>query len=107
MTSAPFWNNIGNFAYDNMQEFQIYNKYQKRDIVPSVVNCVENIYVGYKFYETAVVEGLIDYDATVQYPFGYGLSYAIFRLSTSRTWTISTSASTPAAISTPPEWPRC
>ena len=39
---------------------------------------MEDIYVGYKFYETAAVEGLIDYDTTVQYPFGYGLSYTTF-----------------------------
>lgn len=39
---------------------------------------VEGIYVGYKFYETAAAEGLIDYDTTVQYPFGYGLSYTTF-----------------------------
>ena len=32
----------------------------------------------YKFYETAAAEGLIDYDKTVQYPFGYGLSYTTF-----------------------------
>jgi beta-glucosidase len=44
----------------------------------SFINYVEGIYVGYKFYETAAVEGLIDYDATVQYPFGYGLSYTSF-----------------------------
>lgn len=34
--------------------------------------------MGYKFYETAAEEGLIDYAATVQYPFGYGLSYTTF-----------------------------
>ena len=34
--------------------------------------------MGYKFYETAAEEGLIDYDALVQYPFGYGLSYTKF-----------------------------
>ena len=30
----------------------------------SFVNYVEGIYVGYKFYETAAAEGLIDYDKT-------------------------------------------
>lgn len=42
------------------------------------VNYCEGIYVGYKFYETAAAEGLIDYDKVVQYPFGYGLSYTTF-----------------------------
>ncbi|MFR6163794.1 MAG: hypothetical protein ACLUJR_12890 [Mediterraneibacter gnavus] len=42
------------------------------------VNYVEGIYVGYKFYETAAKEGLINYEKTVQYPFGYGLSYTEF-----------------------------
>ncbi|MFR6092429.1 MAG: hypothetical protein ACLUIR_03405 [Faecalibacterium prausnitzii] len=44
----------------------------------SFVNYVEGIYVGYKFYETAADEGLIDYDKEVVYPFGYGLSYTTF-----------------------------
>lgn len=38
----------------------------------------EGIYVGYRFYETAGADGFIDYDATVQFPFGYGLSYTTF-----------------------------
>ena len=45
---------------------------------------IEDIYVGYKFYETADAEHYFDgktkfgktgYDAVVQYPFGHGLSY--------------------------------
>ena len=47
--------------YDNMDEFAV------DGAVPSFVNYVEGIYVGYKFYETAAAEGLIDYDTTVQY----------------------------------------
>lgn len=39
---------------------------------------VEGIYIGYRYYETAAAEGYIDYDTTVQYPFGYGLSYTTF-----------------------------
>ncbi|MBR3271071.1 MAG: glycoside hydrolase family 3 C-terminal domain-containing protein [Clostridia bacterium] len=38
----------------------------------------EGIYVGYRYYETAAADGFIDYDATVQFPFGYGLSYTDF-----------------------------
>ncbi|MCB5622939.1 hypothetical protein, partial [Bifidobacterium animalis] len=45
---------------------------------PTFVNYVEGIYVGYKFYETAADEGLINYDGTVAFPFGYGLSYTDF-----------------------------
>lgn len=70
----------------------------------SYVDYVENIYVGYKWYETAnemkywdnysprtsaviskdnpvktdYVSGKTGYDAVVQYPFGYGLSYTKF-----------------------------
>lgn len=39
---------------------------------------VEGIYVGYRYYETAAEDGFIDYERTVQYPFGYGLSYTTF-----------------------------
>ena len=38
----------------------------------------EGIYVGYRYYEMAAEENFINYDATVQYPFGYGLSYSDF-----------------------------
>ncbi len=38
----------------------------------------ENIYVGYKYYETASELGYLDYDSTILYPFGYGQSYTTF-----------------------------
>ena len=72
LTATPTWNNFGNLPYDNMDEFAV------DGVSPSFVNYVEGIYVGYKFYETAADEGLIDYDEMVVYPFGYGLSYTSF-----------------------------
>ena len=76
LTATPTWNNFGNMLYDNMNEFEADSFGTK--VAPAFVNYVENIYVGYKFYETAAAEGLIDYDKTVVYPFGHGLSYTSF-----------------------------
>ena len=76
LTATPTWNNFGNMLYDNMNEFEADSFGTK--VTPAFVNYIENIYVGYKFYETAAAEGLIDYDKTVVYPFGYGLSYTSF-----------------------------
>ena len=42
------------------------------------INYYEGIYVGYRYFETAAADGFIDYESTVQYPFGYGLSYTTF-----------------------------
>jgi beta-glucosidase len=76
LKKAPNYNNVGAFVYDNMEEYQ--GDAFKRKSTPSFVNYVEGIYVGYRFYETAAVEGVIDYDEVVAYPFGYGLSYTEF-----------------------------
>lgn len=77
LTTTPYYNNIGSYMYDNTEELN-YDNGDKGDIAPSLINYVEGIYVGYRFYETADAEGLIDYDKTVHYPFGYGLSYTDF-----------------------------
>ena len=95
LTKTPVFNNTdgaaaassssvgadGAFIYDNVDDLA--DKYtgftgQETTVLPSFVNYVEGIYVGYKFYETAADEGLINYDDTVIYPFGYGLSYTSF-----------------------------
>ncbi|MCC8065007.1 MAG: glycoside hydrolase family 3 C-terminal domain-containing protein [Clostridiales bacterium] len=78
LTATPTWNNAGNFEYDNMDEYTADNDYYSGYSSVTFVDYVESIYVGYKFYTTAAAEGLIDYDDTVQYSFGYGLSYTEF-----------------------------
>ncbi len=78
LTTAPTYRNFGNFEYDNVSE--LVNRPGSGDNYKATfVNYVEGIYVGYKFYETAAAEGLIDYEKTVQFPFGFGLSYASFQ----------------------------
>lgn len=77
LTKTPEYNNFGSFTYDNMADFSG-KAFKGEDTYPSFVNYVDGIYVGYRFYETAAEEGLIDYDNTVVYPFGYGLSYTGF-----------------------------
>ena len=72
LTDTPTFKNFGYFVYDNMDEFEVDGN------VPSFVNYTDGIYVGYRFYETAAEEGLINYEEAVQYPFGYGLSYTEF-----------------------------
>ena len=79
LTASPWWNNFGDFKYTNASEFNSNaSGFDPEGTTPSFVNYVEGIYVGYKFYETAADEGLIDYDKEVVYPFGYGLSYTTF-----------------------------
>ncbi len=74
---SPTARNFGDFAYDNASE--LVNRAGTEDNYQAhFVNYVEGIYVGYRFFETAAAEGLIDYDSVVQYPFGYGLSYTTF-----------------------------
>ncbi len=73
-TTAPAYWNAGDFTYSNLD---------KRNYV----EYVEGIYVGYRFYETRFIDnatGACDkatYEKTVQYPFGYGLSYTSFEQS--------------------------
>ena len=80
MKSAPWWNNGEKTAYVNLADLAVegMNAGKPQVFAPSFTNYVEGIYVGYKFYETAADEGIIDYEHTVQYPFGYGLGYTTF-----------------------------
>ena len=80
MTTAPWWNNAEKIEYTNLADMAVegMNAGTAQVYAPAFTNYVEGIYVGYKYYETAAQEGAIDYDKTVQYPFGYGLSYMEF-----------------------------
>lgn len=64
LQKTPTWNNFGDFQYEDSEY--------------TFVNYVEDIYVGYKFYETFYEGKEEAYQKAVQYPFGYGLSYAKF-----------------------------
>lgn len=83
LTKAPNYNNTGNFTFTNVEDLT--KAFAEADEAfqgaLGFVNYTEGIYLGYKFYETAAEEGLINYDELVQYPFGYGLSYTTFEQS--------------------------
>lgn len=76
--SAPATVNFGDFRYDGTTRYEGNYYYY--------VTYAEGIYVGYKYYETRYEDAVLgignagdyDYDATVQYPFGYGESYTEF-----------------------------
>jgi len=82
--SAPSYYAMGAFDYTNVfyGNAGLGGSSETGDNLPyHFVDYVEGIYVGYRYYETAAADGFIDYDATVQYPFGYGLSYTTFEKS--------------------------
>ncbi len=77
--SAPSAQNLGDYSIVN-STVKNGNKY---------IVYQEGIYVGYRYYETRYEDavlgngnaGAYDYAATVQFPFGYGLSYTQFEQS--------------------------
>lgn len=80
LTQTAVYNNIGSFAYDNVGDVvaTAQENWDRADGIVGFLNYNEGIYVGYKFYETADEEGLIDYEEEVTLPFGYGLSFTDF-----------------------------
>lgn len=83
-TKDPTFPNFGAFLYDNIEASYPVSAVESATSNATVtsdapfVNYAEGIYIGYRYYETAAVEGFIDYDDAVVYPFGYGLSYTGF-----------------------------
>lgn len=83
LTSVITWNhsgNSGNNLYTNVGDLtkSLAREDNTFNGVISFTDYVEGIYTGYKYYETASDDGVINYDDYVQYPFGYGLSYTTF-----------------------------
>lgn len=85
ITTSPAYYNAGNFNYIGadytLQDMMTGGEIEK---VRSFVNYAEGIYVGYRYYETRWIDNNTNacdeeaYQAAVQYPFGYGLSYTTF-----------------------------
>lgn len=71
LTADPAFPNTTTTAYSNVNNSNALE-------TSYMVEYEEGIYLGYRYYETAAAEGVIDYDSAVVYPFGYGLSYTTF-----------------------------
>lgn len=73
--SSPAMQNMGDYVYENSNYYYVVYS--------------EGIYIGYKYYETRYEDyvsgrtntGAYDYENTVTYPFGYGMSYTTFEWS--------------------------
>lgn len=80
LTKDPTWNNFSNRGVENGDNYFVDGA--KKNYW--YVNYEENIYVGYRYYETrAYEESLMNgddswYAENVAFPFGYGLSYTNF-----------------------------
>lgn len=84
LASNPTYWNTGDFTYTNASYTSTNAFGESKEEKQKFVNYQEGIYLGYRYYETRFIDnatGQVDeaaYDATVQYPFGYGLSYTTF-----------------------------
>ncbi|QGQ20929.1 beta-glucosidase [Cellulomonas sp. JZ18] len=76
-TADPTFVNVGSYRYSNIDGLGT-DPGRGVDGGAYFVQYEEGIYVGYRYYETAAAEGVLDYDQAVVYPFGYGLSYTSF-----------------------------
>ncbi|MDR1184872.1 MAG: glycoside hydrolase family 3 C-terminal domain-containing protein [Coriobacteriales bacterium] len=65
VTSHPASVNFGDYTYTNIKNMHF-------------INYSEDIYVGYRYFETRYADDETGYEKAVQFPFGYGLSYTDF-----------------------------
>ena len=103
LDSNPTWNNFGGEVgltedYSGDAYLQKSGRLGYMDTSIYFVDEEEDIYVGYRYYETAYAEaqagnyeGFV-YDEVVTYPFGYGLSYTTFD------WTLDNLSELPATL---------
>lgn len=78
VTSNPTYYTCTAGTYTNYDEFDQSDKGYDNKVDGGVTYYAEGPFVGYRYYETAAADGVIDYSKTVQFPFGYGLSYTTF-----------------------------
>ncbi|WP_088102768.1 glycoside hydrolase family 3 N-terminal domain-containing protein [Halalkalibacter urbisdiaboli] len=79
LQDAPAAANFGDFDYVLENADGTFSTATDAKGVPlKYVDLTEGIYVGYRYYETAAAEGVINYDEKILYPFGHGLSYTTF-----------------------------
>ena len=85
LLSAPSTVNFGTGTHpQDAPNKMTFDQYYTDSSMYYFVNYEEGIYVGYRYYETrGLTDGDAWYNANVQYPFGYGLSYTTFD------WTVS------------------
>ena len=76
----PTWQNFGDGISDNLGSYKVTKSNGKVGWAGYFfVEYEENIYMGYRYYETrGHIEGEDWYNANVVYPFGHGLSYTTF-----------------------------
>ena len=72
----PTWQNFGGNFEKNGDNYL--NGDTGKGSAYFLVEYEENIYMGYRYYETRGKDNEAWYDANVVYPFGYGLSYTTF-----------------------------
>ncbi len=80
LTKDPSYQSIGVNTYSNVKtKLAGFMGDTTQEIDATYNDYMEGVYMGYRYYETAdLVDDSFDYNSSVLYPFGYGLSYTTF-----------------------------